>query len=357
MRSAGRLQWRMFAASLWVAQGLLLGACGGGSDDAAPEFSSTAVASESAVSNGRAFNLAHKRRARSYARKGVTAIAVATEGKSIGVADSDGRVRMLDGSGARELRVLKVQGGAVAAGLNFSADGRYLVMVGRDSAAQLWSAETGELVFTLRGHESALRSVAASADGSVIATGGEDTRVMVWDGATGRLKRVLRGHTDFVNALNLSADGRLLASGDGDARILVWSVETGQLLYTLRGHSDEVTAVAFSANGKLLASAGEDGKVLLWDMVIGHPAQTLEGHRAPVRSLAFSSDSGLLASGAVDGRVVVWDMATRNVSQDLAASSAAINAVAFGTSNGKQLFSGNEDGQVFSWNLLRATAR
>jgi WD40 repeat protein len=357
MRSTGWRQQRLFTASLCASLGLLLSACGGGSDQTASEPSRTALASDRAASSSQALQLVHKRKALSHDRKGVTAIVVTREGNAVGVANSDGRVRVLDPSSTREIRILKVEGGMAAAGLIFSADGRHLVTVSRDSVAQVWSVETGERRFTLRGHEHALRSVAASPDGSVIATGGEETRVMLWDGTTGRLKRILTGHTDFVNSLSMSPDGRLLASGDADARILVWDITTGRLLHTLRGHSNEVNAVAFSVDGQLLASAGEDGKVLLWDMSAGRRVQALDGQRAPVRSLAFNSDGGLLAAGALDGKVVVWDMTTRTVLQDFAGSSTAVNAMAFDGQNKNQLFVGSEENRVRSLNVSRSAVQ
>src|SRR5438874_4161349 len=126
MRSAGQPQRRWFMALLYASLGVLLNACGGGSDEAAPESSSSARVLEPVASSSQA----HKRRALSFERKGVTAIGVAHDGNAIGVATSDGRVRVLDASGAREIRVLKPQGGAAAAGLIFSADDRYLVTVG-----------------------------------------------------------------------------------------------------------------------------------------------------------------------------------------------------------------------------------
>lgn len=352
-------EWRqrhLFTASLYASLGLLLSACGG-SDQPASETSSTALASERAVSISNSLQRVHKRRALSYDRKGVTAIVVTRDGSAIGVANSDGRVRLLDASGAHEIRRFKAEGDAAIAGLVFSADGRYLVAVGRDSVASVWSVETGERRFSLRGHEHALRSVAASADGSVIATGGEETRVMLWDGTTGRLKQILTGHTDFVNALSVSPDGRLLASGDADARILIWDIATGRLLHTLRGHSNEVNAVVFSADGKLLASAGEDGKVLLWDMTAGGQVQTLEGHSAAVRGLTFNGDGGLLAGGALNGKVVVWDMTTRMISQDFTGSSTAVNALVFGRQDKNQIFVGNAENRVLSWNVARSAAR
>ena len=322
---------RFLAASVVVPFLPSLAGCGGGTDEAAEEVREQPSASaQGPIADQRDQRPTKaKRRARAYARRGVTAIAIAQDGSAVAVAYADGRVRLLDGDGSQDRKLIKGRGTTPVVGLVFSADGRYLVAVGRDSAAEFWSVESGERRWVLHGHEHALRSVAASADGSVVATAGEETRVMVWDGSTGKLKRILGGHTDFVNAVSISPAGHLVASGDADARILVWPVAKGGLLYTLRGHADEVNAVAFSPDGNLLASAAEDGKLILWDMLSGRQLDALQGHRAALRSLSFSEDGKLLAAGGVDGRVSVWDMSTRALVRDLAASSGSVNVVAF----------------------------
>ena len=352
MTIAGKRCQRVSAGLFVALSALFLSACGGGSD-----FGGSVPAGVAPEPQATASNTHVRRRALSYDRKGVTAIVVAPGGNTIGVANSDGRVSLMDGSGALEIRMLKPDGSAASSGLIFSADGRYLVTVGRDSVAQVWSVETGEPRLTLRGHESALRSVAASADGSLIATGGEETRVMLWDGTTGRLKRSFTGNTDFVNSVSLSRDGALLASGDAAARILIWDTATGRLLHTFLGHSNEVNAVAFSADGKLLASAGEDGKVFLWDVTTGLQVQRLEGQHVAVRTLTFSADGGLLGSGAVDGKVVVWDMTARSVVQDTAGSTGAVNAIAFNGRDSSQLLVGSDENRVRSLNVSRSAAR
>ena len=348
---------RLIKASMCVSLGLLVGACGGGADQDASESVNASVSSDKALGGSETLSSAARRKALSHDRKGVVSVIVSRDGSTIGVANADGSVRVLDSASAREIRTLKAEGGNPVAGILFSTDGRYLVAIGKDSLTQVWNVETGERRFMLRGHAHPLRAVAASADGSIIATGGEETRVMLWDGMTGRLKQVLTGPTDFVNSLSVSSDGRLLASGDADARILIWDVATGRLLQTLRGHSNEVNAIVFSADGKRLVSAGEDGKVLLWDVGAGRQMLALQGQGAPVRSLALSGDGDFLAAGGLNGTVVVWDMTTRTLVQDFAASTAAVNSVVFDRNTKGQLFVGGEESRVRSLNVSRNAAR
>jgi WD40 repeat protein len=335
----------------------LVAACGGGSDEGRPAPQAVAVEQPASGAQMRRADAdkdsddapPQRRKARTFDKKGVTALIVAPSGNAVALATGDGKLSLLDPDSSQETRVLKTAGGTAAAGLVFSGDSENLVSVGRDSVAQVWRVQTGERRFSLRGHEHPLRGLAASADGSVIATAGEETRVMVWNGATGRLQRILRGSTDFVNALAMTPDGRLLAGATADGRVLVWDVASARLLNTLLGHADEVNAVTFSADGKLLASAGPDGKVLLWDVVTGRELKGLDVRGAPVRSLVFNRDSGLLAGGSDDGSVVLWNATTFAVALQLTGAGSAINAIAFDTKNKNKLWAGDQEGHLFSW--------
>jgi len=324
--------------------GAMVAGCGGGTEEA-PQ-----AAAEGGVTQVAA------RHALPYKRVGITAIVASPDGKSVAVANSDGRVSLLDANGRSEVRQLAGAGARVTAGLVFSADGRYVVSVARDSSAQVWDVDTGASRMTLHGHENPLRAVGASADSSVVATGGEETRVMLWDGGTGQLKRVLSGATDFVNAVSVSRDGLWVASGDASSRVLVWSASTGKLVSTLRGHTDEVNAVAFSPDGRTLASAGEDGKVIVWQ-VNGQGSTVLSSSGASVHSLAFSGDSQVLAAGGADGKVRLFDVASRKVLSESASSAGAVNALAFGTRDKSELMYGDGHSGLLSLAVSRLAAQ
>lgn len=360
MKSTGRRQWRMYMALLCFSPGLT--SCGGGSDPPSATAVLASTAPETAPQQASAqpgvlaqaaqpSAAATRRAARSYDRKGVTAITASPDGKAVAVAHADGRIRMLEPAAAAERKSLKGPGGAAPVGVVFSGGSRFVVSAGRDSVAQVWSVDTGERSFTLHGHEHPLRAAAASADGALIATAGEETRVLLWNGTTGRLLHALGGHTTFVNTLAFSPNGQRLASGDAMGRIVLWDTASRRLLHTLLGHADELNTLVFSADGSLLASAGEDGKVLLWDVAAGRQVHALAGQQSPVRGLAFDRVGARLAGGAADGHVLVWDMTTRSLTQDLVRSAAGVNTVAFAQEDGSSLLAGNESHEVLAWRL------
>ena len=224
--------------------------------------------------------------------KGVTAVAVSSNGSSFAGASSDNRIRVWDLTTFQQTSLFSGSAG-LPTDLIFTNGGAILASVGRDSFVHLWDVVSGRELGQLSGHEQAIAAVDASADGKFLATAGEDTRIMLWDQAGHKLNRVISGPTDFVNALSFSPDSRLLACAGDDARILLIDPLTGNVKFTLRGHADAIDTVVFSPDGTILASAGQDTVIHLWDPSKGLQRQALAGHSAPIRTVAFSPNGRL----------------------------------------------------------------
>jgi hypothetical protein len=75
----------------------------------------------------------------------------------------------------------------------------------------------------------------------------------------------LRGHDYWVESLAFSADGRYLASGGDDEMVLIWDLDTGEEVDRFYAYYD-IHRVAFSPDGRYLASADEDGQIKFWRM-------------------------------------------------------------------------------------------
>jgi WD40 repeat protein len=296
-------------------------------------------------------NKGNKRKRQTLTWKGLTSIALSPDGALLGGVSNNGKIEVWNATTGRSRMVFPRGVAFPVSGVSFSADGRRLLSVGKDTVLRTWDIDKGKEGRGLLGHEHAIRSIATSPSSSLMASAGEDTWVMLWDGESGKLNKIFYGHEDFVNSVTFGFDGKTLASGAADGRVIIWDIASGKSRHTLLGHSDEVNAVVFSRDGKLLASAGEDKRVILWDVASGQQILALEGHQGPVRALAFSRDGRSLASAGEDSQIVVWSLGGGS-SKSIPGVTSTVNGLAF-SPDGGTLFTGSEDNQMVRWDVSR----
>ena len=77
---------------------------------------------------------------------------------------------------------------------------------------------------------------------------------------------MLKGHSSAVLSIAFSPDGKKIVSGSYDQTIRVWDAETGkEIIPPLEGHSGYVNSVAFSPEGKKIVSGSYDKTIRVWD--------------------------------------------------------------------------------------------
>jgi len=139
----------------------------------------------------------------------------------------------------------------------FSPDGKQLVTTD-DRNAQLWDAQSHQLLFTLK-HGDVVYHAVYSSDGSRLITACGDGIVRIWGAADGRLIRELRADTvkRRYYVVALSADGRVVAglglAAYGVAGAHVWNAETGASIAELRDDAPSTfPSLAFSSDERWL---------------------------------------------------------------------------------------------------------
>ncbi|MEW5723471.1 MAG: protein kinase [Thermodesulfobacteriota bacterium] len=223
-----------------------------------------------------------------------------------------GKAGAPDLSGARPAETIRerlLQAGLIRAAC-LSPDGTLILTGSSDGLARLWALETGQLLYTLRGHSMDVTCVAFSPDGRYALTGSADTTVRLWDTQTGGCFTTFEGHTEKVNAVTFSPDGVLVLSAADDHTLRVWDSYAEKCLHTLAGHTDRVTAAVFNPQGRLAFSAGYDKAIRVWEVSSGKPGRLLEAHTGRVSALAMTPDGKHLVSGGHDRTVRVWDLKT-----------------------------------------------
>jgi WD40 repeat protein len=75
-----------------------------------------------------------------------------------------------------------------------------------------------------------------------------------------------RGHGASVTGVAFSPDGRRLASSSDDRMVKVVLVPSGEETLGFKGPGGPLHTVAFSPNGRCLASGGWDSMVKIWSV-------------------------------------------------------------------------------------------
>jgi hypothetical protein len=95
--------------------------------------------------------------------------------------------------------------------------------------------------------------VSFSPDGKRILTGSGDNTAKVWDAQTGQEVFSLKGHTNSVFSVAFSPDGKRVFAEDARGRILAWDAENGKLLADPPNQMQPASQEATSADGRLRA--------------------------------------------------------------------------------------------------------
>jgi RNA polymerase sigma factor (sigma-70 family) len=296
---------------------------------------------------------------------GVLRAALSPDETRIATAGGDGTVRVWDARTGRSVRAWHADERRSVFGVEFTPDGRSVLSHGWDGTVRLWDADTGREVRRYTGPGPMARA-ALSPDGAIVAATGADGRAIVLsDAATGRRLRECAGHTSFLIRLVYSADGRFVVSaadmhseGAGkhvvDCSVRVWDAATGEEVR--RFDAGRPSHLGVSPDGRVVAAATTSvaaevagrhrATIRFWDVVTGRELtdRRLDGG-GPV---AFSPDGRYLATA--DRGVRVWEAATGRVVHTVAAGPAETWSLAF-SRDGRRLVSAHGDGTVLVWGL------
>jgi WD40 repeat protein len=181
-----------------------------------------------------------------------------------------------------------------------------LASASSDSTIKLWKvdgASTVNCLQELRGHTSAVFTLAALGNGK-LASGSADNTLIIWDTAlaratdtrlagsdiySGSKKFVLNGHTNYIKGLAPMMYNHI-ASGSLDGTIKIWDHRTGQLKVTLEHKCYDVTSTRASS---------------MWS---GYCPES------GVMALAALGEHSVV-SGGIDGTIKVWKIFTKTSSK------------------------------------------
>jgi WD40 repeat protein len=222
----------------------------------------------------------------------------------VGVADSGGRVTVLDAaSGAR---LADKPGPGVIGSLAF-AEGGSSIAVGGTSGVRLYSI-VGSRTWTVDdiGPINAIAAVGPGGEWIATAAG---RNVQLFSSATGAPRWLHpNNHPNRVTRLAASGDGRWIATGCADRKTRILDALTGQETLVVDG-GDKIETVIFAPNSSLAATINDDGTIVIIDAASATRREAVV-RPFPFGPSAFSFDHTMIAAAGEDddNTVLIYDV-------------------------------------------------
>jgi WD40 repeat protein len=215
-------------------------------------------------------------------------------------------------TGARAAAPLS-HGGDVAA-VRFSSDGHLVATASRDNTVRVWNADNGQPVTSpipQSGENNDMLEF--SADGKRLVVASPKT-ISVWNAKSGKQLFAPLTATGPVSSVQFDPLGRRIVSASSDGTARIWDATTGASLFEPIVHPAEVRWAGFSSDGAKLVTLLSDVTGRLWDVRPGAALPTRLKHESPVMAAEFTRDGKevMTATQKDLGKVSVqiWSAAT-----------------------------------------------
>ncbi|KAF6036259.1 BRWD3 [Bugula neritina] len=216
------------------------------------------------------------------------------------------------------------------------------------------------------GHLSSVYCVLYDRTGRYIFTGCDDHLVKIWSAVSGRLLASLRGHSQEIGDFAVNYENTMLASGSCDKTVRIWCLKTTECLAVLQGHSSTVTSLNFcplvKGERRYLVSTSEDATVCFWhyekstNCFAQRPLKFVERSRTGARMLcsSFSQGGMFLATGSTDSVIRIYSFPALQPEKiaELEAHSAEVDSIRYSNSS-ERFISGSKDGTARIWRNVK----
>lgn len=231
--------------------------------------------------------------------KRIRAVDVSPDGNFLATGSQDGDVVVADSADGREVRRISFgnpERGAEIYDVQFSRDGKRLVVLGFETLAMV-ELGTGVVrkadmqAFAEQNLQLTGWKVTFSPLEKTLVIGTFAGEVAFVDAATLNISRILRVHRTNVKSLAFSGDGKTVITASGDRIVKFIDFQSGLVVNELRGHFSGVHEVIVSPDGKTLGTASADFKLHLWNL---NAVSQNDALLTDAQVSAFSSDGRLV---------------------------------------------------------------
>ena len=276
----------------------------------------------------------------------VTAAEYSTDGRSLLTGGRNGQARLWSAKG--KLR-LTLHAGAPLRTAFFAVGARAIVTLADGGLIQIWRSRDGKQLVTIKAVGKALpKRAAVDPLGRFLVTVGQDRFARVYSFSSGRLLRLLP-QSGLVHCANFDPTGGLVVTCGHEGVARVWSAVSGVLIRRLRGPGPKspITDAVFASNGIHVGAAVVDNTARVWEAPTGFQVGAMFGHTAPVTQVAFSPTGRSLVTGSLDKTARTWVVNGRPLSV-LSGHSGPLTAVEF-SPDSRYVLTASQDGSARLW--------
>ncbi len=275
--------------------------------------------------------------------KPVSALAFSPDGVFLAFATMDGKCSVRGVKSLREYYLKETLGAPVAA-IHFEAGPRKPQF--RTADGKFAFMELPDIT-----HFTRIGSLAFSPDGKTLYSGGADGSVRAWDWSASRETARYSANAQGVRILVAAADGQRLFSVGEEERISVLALPDGSKTSSREGSSSRIDIL--SPDGLYYSGIKEPTVIDLatgkspfkFDPQVKLPKFT---HLGWMNGGALSSDGKLLYTSDEDGSLFLWDTASGKAKKATVAGEPAPDFLAI-ASGGKRGAGGFKDGKLLLW--------
>lgn len=240
--------------------------------------------------------------------------------------------------------------------VQFSNNGEYLASSSSDCTTILWKVlENGKLVhvFTLKGHQKPVSSVAWSPDDSMLLTCGNMEVLKLWDVQTGTCKHTYGNDRFTVSSCAWFPDSKRLVCGslDPEKGIYMWDSEGNKIKAWKGIRMPKVTDLAVTSDAENLISIFCEKEIHILNLKTNAEYVISEEHS--ITSLSLSADNMFLIVNLNSQEIHMWDVERKWSKPQKYKGHVQHKYVirsCFGGLNDRFIASGSEDSKVYIWN-------
>lgn len=270
------------------------------------------------------------------------------DGKLLVVGDGDGTIRIYDINLLVCVGTLQGHSGSVNY-VDFINGSQYLLSVSSDKTIRLWNLKAETCVKTLTVDAEKIHSVHLSPDESSIVFATSDNNIYMWSIETDAYTKKFVGHTNKIHSLDISPNGKYLVSASLDQTIKIWDIDSMKNLKTFT-EFESAGSVSFSPDGEYILFA--DSPTIRMIEIKKHVdlIEKIDENYGDIRIIVKNLDGKSFFTVASDETIRMWEVPSGICIKEFKGHTDKIYNVLI-SENGRQIISASNDMTIRVWDI------